>query len=115
MNRISFSGSHSLVRDFYDRFLDRGPGIFEPLEETTEFYGSELRRIAASTGARIESLERVVDFLVASEIPDEEIDDLLTGDEPGVLALARDVDTLQRYQSDGTILDVRLTGEPPGD
>ncbi|HSG29754.1 MAG TPA: hypothetical protein VLA34_14835 [Candidatus Krumholzibacterium sp.] len=111
MNSISFCGSSELIRDFVDRFLDTGQGVFEPLEETSEQYGTDLREIAGRTGADIAALERVVDFLVACDLPEADIRETLEGDEPWIVTLARDVRTLETYTSDGTILDVRIIEE----
>lgn len=111
MNRISFSGSSEVIEDFAERFLERSPAPFEPLEETAERYGEVLSGIAETHRVPLVHLEKVVDFLVMHDVPEEEIDRLLTGEVEELAGLARDAGILEKYVGDGTIIKFSVTGE----
>ena len=103
MNRISFSGSGEFIRDFVDRFLESAGTRFEPLEETLERYRETLQEIAAEKRIDLRNLEKVVDFMVACDMPEERIERFLGVDDGGLESLARDAGILESYIEDGTI------------
>ncbi|MBU8923065.1 MAG: hypothetical protein KOO63_14700 [Bacteroidales bacterium] len=111
MNRISFHGSTHVIKDFSDRFLDSPHAPFEPLEETVDRYGPQLGAIASSIGVDIRYLEKIVDFMVSCDLPGSRIRDLLEGDSGELENMVRDVQLLEEYVEDGTILDVRIEDE----
>jgi hypothetical protein len=111
MNRISFRGSTHVIKDFADRFLDSPLASFEPLEETVDRYGPQLGSIASSMDVDIRYLEKIVDFMVTCDLPGSRIQAFLTGDSNELENLIRDVQLLEKYVQDGTILDVRIEDE----
>ncbi|MCK4537861.1 MAG: hypothetical protein KAV42_03580 [Candidatus Krumholzibacteria bacterium] len=111
MNRISFHGSTHVIKDFADRFLDSPLASFEPLEETVDRYGTQLGEIASSMNVDIRCLEKIVDFMVSCDLPDSRIRVFLEGDSDELKILVRDVQLLEEYVQDGTILDVRVVDE----
>lgn len=103
MNRISFSGSSEVIRDFVDRFLESAGMRFEPLEETLERYRENLQEIAAEKRIDLRHLEKVIDFMVACDVPEEEIERLFSIGDGRLESLARDAGILESYIEDGTI------------
>ena len=112
MNRISFSGSSDVVRDFVDRFLESAGTRFEPLEETLERYGEPIQEIAARKGIDQRQLEKVVDFMVACDMPEEALERFFSIDDGRLESLARDAAILESYVEDGTIERFRVQEEP---
>ena len=108
MNRISFKGSSVVIVDFAERFLDLHPVRIEPSEEIREGYGRDLESLAKSEHVELRHLENVMDFLFEHGVVQSELDELIST-RPGELAgLARDAAILERYLSDGTIMDVMI-------
>ena len=111
MNLISFKGSSAVLVDFAERFLETHPVRIEPSEEVRERYGRDLERIAKAEHVQLRHLENVMDFLHEHGVPRSELDEL-TDTRSGELAdLARDAAVLERYLSDGTIMEVTVHEE----
>lgn len=108
MNRISFNGSSEVIGDFADRFLDGSPGPFQPLEETEEIFGDLLADLAGSEDTDLRYLEKVVDFLVANDLPEKKIRSLITDRPQELVELANDARILEEYLLDGTITGVQV-------
>ncbi|HER42990.1 MAG TPA: hypothetical protein ENO08_00840 [Candidatus Eisenbacteria bacterium] len=108
MNRISFKGSSAVIVDFAERFLEIHPVRIEPDEEVRERYGRDLERLARSEHVEHRHLENVMDFLYEHGVPQAELDELVEARGGELAGLARDAAVLERYLSDGTILDVMI-------
>jgi len=106
MNRISFKGSSAVLVDFAERFLETHPVRIEPDEEVRERYRRDIERLARSAHVEIRHMENVVDFLHEHGVARAELDELVEGRSGELADLARDAAVLERYLSDGTILDV---------
>ena len=111
MNLISFNGDSAVLVDFAERFLETHPVRIEPSDEVRERYGRDLERIAKAEHVQLRHLENVMDFLHEHGVPRSELDEL-TDTRIGELAgLARDAAVLERYLSDGTIMEVTVHEE----
>jgi len=108
MNRISFKGASTVIVDFAERFLEPHPVRIEPAEEVRERYGRDLENIAGSEKVELRYLENVMDFLFEHGVAEAELDELTASRRHELADLARDAAVLERYLSDGTIMDVMV-------
>jgi len=108
MNRISFKGSSAVIVDFAERFLELHPVRIEPSEEVREKYGRDLENLAKSERVELKHLENVMDFLFEHGVVEEELEEYTTTRQRELADLARDAAILERYLTDGTIMDVMI-------
>jgi hypothetical protein len=108
MNRISFKGSSGLIVDFAERFLELHPVRIEPSEEVRERYGRDLEPLARAEHVELRHLENVMDFLFEHGVVQAELDELTSVRINDLADLARDAAILERYISDGSIMDVMI-------
>jgi hypothetical protein len=108
MNRISFKGASSVIVDFAERFLELHPVRIEPSEEVRERYGRDLEALAKAERVELRHLENVMDFLSEHGVSQAELDELTESRSADLAGLARDAAVLERYLSDGTIIDVTV-------
>jgi hypothetical protein len=111
MNRISFKGSTTVILDFAERFLEIHPVRIEPAEEVREKYGRELESLATAEQVELRHLENVLDFFYEHGLEQVELEKLVTSKRRELAGMARDAAVLERYLSDGTILDVAVHDE----
>jgi hypothetical protein len=111
MNRISFKGSSGIIVDFAERFLELHPVRIEPSEEVRERYGRDLETIAKAEHVELRHLENVMDFLFEHGVVKAELDELTSDRRCELADLARDAAILERYISDGTIMDVMIVDD----
>ncbi len=111
MNRISFSGSSEVIRDFVDRFLESAGTRFDPLQETIDKYRDTLLEIASQKRIDLRQLEKVVDFLVACDMPEDEIERFFSSNDGRLENLACDAGILESYIEDGTIENFSILDE----
>ncbi len=108
MNRISFKGASSVIVDFAERFLELHPVRIEPAGEVRERYGRNLESLAGAEKIELRHLENVMDFLYEHGVEQAELDELPASRRYELAELARDAAVLERYLSDGTIMDVMI-------
>lgn len=111
MNRISFKGSSAVIVDFAERFLEFHSVRIEPSEEVREAYGRDLENIAKSERIELRHLENVMDFLFEHGIVQAELEELTSTRQCELADLARDAAILERYITDGTIMDVMIVDD----
>ena len=111
MNLISFKGSSEVLVDFAERFLEIHPVRIEPSEEVRERYGRDLESIARAEHVQLRHLENVMDFLHEHGVPRAVLDELADSRSGELAGLARDAAVLERYISDGTIIDITVNEE----
>ena len=111
MKRISFKGSSAVIVDFAERFLELHPVRIEPSEEVRERYGRDLENLAKSECVELRHLENVMDFLYEHGVAEAELDELTSTRMRELADLARDAAILERYFSDGTIMDVMIIND----
>jgi hypothetical protein len=111
MNIISFRGASEVIGDFAERFLDPDPRSFEPLDETAHKYGKAIGEVACALGAEVRHLEKVIDFLVYNDVPEDDIWALLDDPSTELAALAADAAILEKYSTDGTIIETQVVDE----
>jgi hypothetical protein len=111
VNLISFKGASSVLVDFAERFLETHPVRIEPSDEVRERYGRDLERIAKAEHVQLRHLENVMDFLHEHAVPRSELDELADARSGELAGLARDASVLERYLSDGTIMEVTVHEE----
>ena len=111
MNRISFKGSSAVIVDFAERFLELHPVRIEPSEEVREAYGRDLENIAKSERIELRHLENVMDFLFEHGVVQVELEELTSIRQHELADLARDAAILERYITDGTIMDVMIVDD----
>jgi hypothetical protein len=108
VTRISFKGSSAVIVDFTERFLELHPVRIEPSEEVREVYGRDLEEIANAEHVELRHLENVMDFLYEHGIAPVELEELTSTRACELADLARDAAILERYLTDGTIMDVMI-------
>lgn len=111
MNLISFRGASDVIADFAERFLEPRESGFSPLDETAERYGSLLRALPRPGGIELRHLEKVVDFLVYNDVAEDDITALIEDSPEELIALAADAAILEKYATDGTIMEAKVVEE----